>query len=163
MELNKVFAKYFKPASYDCAKVCSDVCTKCGGECCTIMGCHIAPSDLKEISVDAIISLIDETGCISIDWWVGNPVTGEFGYKGYYLRMRNEDANIIDPAWSGHRCSILTDTGCPLSFEYRPKGARELIPNEILCDAMYPKQQCAIEWDKYHDIMSKVYEHYKKV
>lgn len=161
MELNNVFEKYFNPAACEPSKVSSEICRKCGGQCCKAMGCHISPFDLKEITVESIINLIDESGCISIDWWNGNPndekSTDE---KAFYLRIKNKNAKVIDPAFNGNACSILTDNGCPLSFEYRPKGARELIPGEKDCVGNYSKQDCVIEWYPYNHILQEVYTHY---
>lgn len=162
MELNNLFSKYFIPASSDNSKVNTNLCEKCGGSCCKNMGCHISPFDLKEISVESIINLIEESNCISIDWWEGNPITEEnTGERAFYLRIRNENSVIIDPSYGG-KCSILTDNGCPLSFEYRPKGARELIPNinNKCCRDGYSKRQCAIDWYSYKDIMEQVYDHF---
>ena len=160
MELNNIFAKYFKPCAQESSKVNIELCRKCGGECCKSMGCHISPFDLKEISVKSIISLIDETECISIDWWEGNPITNQSdGSRAYFLRIKNKNANIIDPSFGG-LCSILTDNGCPLSFEYRPKGARDLIPKEISCHDRYSKHQCAIDWFEYQNVLIEVLEYY---
>jgi hypothetical protein len=161
MELNKVFEKYFIPCIETPKENCS-ICKECGGKCCNCMGCHISPFDLKEINKESIIALIDESQCISIDWWEGNPATGESnGSKSFYLRIRNKDATVIDPAFGGHPCILLTDTGCPLCYKYRPKGARDLIPNATdECDALYEKQQCAIDWMPYSDIMREVYNYY---
>ena len=160
MDLNNIFAKYFKPASFESQKVNTELCKKCGGNCCNGMGCHISPSDLKDLSVESIISLINESNCISIDWWHGNPSLEEITNENtYYLRIKNSKAKTIDPSYRGI-CSILTDNGCPLSFEYRPKGARELVPHETQCYTNYSKQQCAIEWYDYQDIMKEVFEYY---
>lgn len=160
MELNKVFSKYFKPVSLESSKVNTELCKGCGGLCCKAMGCHISPFDLKEISVLLIISLIDESDCISIDWWSGNPITNEQdGTNTYFLRIKNKNSKVIDPSFGGE-CSILTDIGCSLSFEYRPKGARELKPVEGECIIGYSKQQCAIDWYDYQDVLEAVYNHY---
>lgn len=160
MEVIDVLKKYFNEVPEDPSKVDSSVCTNCTRCCCKMMGCHISPEDLKEISVESIINLIDESKCISIDYWEGNPKTEEHGYRGYYLRMRNRGSYTIDPAYRGV-CMLLSDTGCLLSFSYRPKGARELIPNPTDdCYAGYTKQQCAIDWMDYEDIMKQVYQHY---
>lgn len=154
------FKKYFKPVPEEPNKINSSVCSNCIRCCCQTMGCHISPEDLNEISVENIIGLIDESQCVSIDYWEGNPVTGAHDYRGYYLRMRNHRTHVIDPAYHGI-CSILTDTGCPLPFTHRPKGGRELIPNPNAdCFTGYTKQQCAIDWMKYRDIMEQVYQHY---
>lgn len=157
----EAYKKYFKPSEeYHKGKINPQICKACGGDCCKSMGCHIAPDDLMSLSVSDIISFIDESGCISIDWWEGNPITNERDNKRYcYLRIRNKDEKVIAPSWRGE-CGILTDTGCPLSFEYRPKGARELIPDIDKCNQGYSKQQCAIDWMQYSDIIEQVYNHY---
>lgn len=160
MELNKIFSKYFNPVIFEQSKINNELCKKCDGSCCKTMGCHISPFNLKEISVEFIISLINESGCVSIDWWDGNPITNEHdNQRVYFLRIKNINSNIIDPSFGG-TCSILTDNGCPLSYEYRPKGARELIPDENECRVEYSKQQCAIDWYNYQDIMTQVYDYY---
>ena len=128
----EAYKKYFKPSEeYHKGKTNPQICKACGGDCCKSMGCHIAPDDLMSLTLSDIISFIDESGCISIDWWEGNPITNERDNK-----------------------------RCPLSFEYRPKGARELIPDIDKCNQSYSKQQCAIDWMQYSDIMEQVYNHY---
>lgn len=161
-ELNKIFSKYFNPCAHEPQKINMELCKECGGGCCKSMGCHISPFDLKEITLESIISLIDETGCVSIDWWDGNPITNENNdERTYFLRIKNKDSEIIDPTFGGV-CSILTDIGCPLAFEYRPKGARELIPCSDECKVQYSKQECAIDWYPFQYIMAQVYNHYFK-
>ena len=165
MELNKIFEKYFIPSN-ETPNENRHICKECGGQCCKSMGCHISPFDLKEISKESIIAFIDESQCISIDWWEGNAKTNEKdNSKSFYLRIRNKNAKVIDPAFGRHVCSLLTDMGCPLHFVYRPKGGRGLVPNPNMtdeCQVLYEKQQCAIEWMPYLDIMTEVYNHYKK-
>lgn len=163
MELLEVFQKYFVPVPEDSNRINSGLCKKCAGRCCSNLGCHISPDDLKEITIDSIINLIDESNVISIDWWEGDPVTEDAtGDRVYFLRIKNEDAKTIDPAFGGHRCGILTENGCPLPFSYRPKGARDLIPvpGDCECKDQYSKQQCCIDWMKHQDVLSAVYEHY---
>lgn len=160
MELIDVFKKYINPVVHESSKVNTEICKECGGQCCKSMGCHISPLDLKEITFESIVNFIDESGYISIDWWDGNPITKEAtGEKVFFLRIKNRNAKVIDPAFRGV-CSILTDSGCPLSFEYRPKGARELIPCKKKCVGNYSKQDCAAEWYSYNDILKEVYMHY---
>ena len=161
MELNQIFSKYFNPCIQENSKVDYEECKRCGGRCCKAMGCHISPFDLKEITVKSIINLIDESQCISIDWWNGNPTDDSTNIeRAYFLRIKNKNGKVIDPSYGGV-CSILTDIGCPLSFEYRPKGARDLIPcNNDNCVVEYSKQDVAIDWLPYHDIMEEVYNYY---
>lgn len=160
----EAYKRYFRPSIENHkGKTNPQICKACGGDCCHSMGCHIAPEDLMSLTSSDIISFIDESGCISIDWWEGNPVTEEHDDKRYYfLRIRNKSANIIDPSFGGE-CSILTDTGCVLPFEYRPKGARELIPCIDNCEQRYTKQQCAIDWMPYNDILEETYNHYADI
>lgn len=159
--MNKIFAKYFKPAKQNDALCNAELCKNCGGMCCYSMGCHISPLDLKEISFEAIVNLINESDCVSLDWWDGDPVTeAHDGTRRYYLRIKNIGAKVIDPSYGGV-CTILTDNGCPLSFEYRPRGARELVPNEYNgCIVGYSKRQCAIDWSPFNDILDVVYDYY---
>lgn len=164
MELLEVFQKYFNPVhETPNDKQDSDLCKQCGGRCCHNLGCHIAPSDLKEITVESICNLIDESNAVSIDWWEGDPVTCDHtGERVFYLRIKNVDAKVIDPAFGANKCSILTENGCPLPFSYRPKGARDLIPKpcEEDCIDLYSKKQCSIEWIEYQDVLRKVYDIY---
>ena len=165
MEVQKIFEKYFNASTSDSSKVNYNTCKECGGKCCKNLACHISPSDLKTISKESIINLIDESGCISIDWWDGDPRKNDKNdnSKTFYLRIRNKDAKVIDAAFGGHPCSLLTDSGCPINFEYRPKGARDLIPvADKECKVLYSKQQCAIDWIPYQDILKEVYLYYKQ-
>lgn len=139
----------------------SEICTNCGGMCCKHMGCHIAPSDLKEVTYDYIKDMI-MTGTVSLDYWEGNPFEDDRDIeRAYFLRMRNKGAAICDASWGGE-CIILTDHGCPLSFKDRPKGARLLVPQEKgECILEYDKQVCAKDWYQYNDILDKIWNEYK--
>ena len=146
-----------------------EMCKKCGGSCCRNMGCHYSPDDFDNITYESLKEKIEE-GYISIDWWDGNPFDEEdeeyeiFENKyinALYLRIRNEDADIVDPSWGG-RCSLLTDEGCSLSFEERPMGAKALYPNYPYgCEQNYTKHQCAKDWFKYEDILIKLKEEFE--
>lgn len=135
----------------------SDQCAKCQGVCCKRMGCHFSPTDFKEITFESLKQEIDK-GFISIDWWEnwGGP-------NEYYLRMRHVGSPVVDPSWGG-RCILLTDTGCPLSFENRPLGARSLKPKETadgICAVFYSKEDCKNEWLQYEDILEDLVEYYR--
>lgn len=135
------------------------LCKECGGNCCKRMGCHYSPDDFKEITYESLKKEI-EKGFISIDWWDGNPFengsTDDID-RAYYLRIRHKDSEIVDPSWGGE-CILLTDDGCPLSYEERPKGARLLEPSEYNCISHYNKRQAAKDWYKYNDILYKLVE-----
>ncbi len=142
-----------------------EICSICEGTCCKRMGCHFSPNDFKDLSFEGLKNEIDK-GYISIDWWEGNPFcdTRDISHA-YFLRIKNVGGNIIDPSWGG-RCCLLTDTGCPLSYNERPKGGRELIPKKTIdgdCLITYSKIDCAIEWYKYNDILDKLVDHYNEI
>jgi hypothetical protein len=159
------------------------LCKECGGECCRSMGCHFSPLDfeflkeydkIEEFSERYLIIrdyLRDEIEKrhISIDWWGGDPEDENFeeskGFhlqyttdipyycRTYFLRMRHKGANIVDPSYGG-TCSIWDEeNGCPIEFKKRPMGARMLIPNKDGCVTQYTNQQCAIDWEKYNDVL----------
>ena len=163
MELLEVFQKYFNSASETSNTENSDLCKHCKGRCCRNSGCQISPHDLKEITVESICNLIDESNAVSIDWWEGNPLIDDYTQERvYFLRIKNKDSDVIDPLFGRNECSILTENGCPLPFSYRPKGARDLIPrpyNED-CNELYSKKQCCIDWMEYQDVLSEVYNIY---
>ena len=127
-------------------------CKTCGS-CCKTMGCHYSPDDFKEINYEYLKSEI-EKGHISIDWWEDNP-------NRYFLRIRNVDADAVDPSWGG-RCSLLTENGCPLPFEKRPKGARFLDAKQSGdCDQGYGKKACADDWYAYDEILVKLVDYFR--
>lgn len=95
-------------------------------------------------------------------WWEGNPFdhdkTEEIP-RAFFLRVRNRNSNIVDASWGGV-CSLLSNTGCILSYDKRPKGGRSLIPAVPECRITYTKDQCARDWYKYNDILRKLEDHY---
>lgn len=144
-----LFLKYIKPNTDEENNYCDyQLCGKCGGNCCKSMGCHISPDDLSEVTYESIRDLI-ESGCVSIDQWEADkPI--------YYLRMRNSNGKEYDLSWGGI-CVLFGESGCPLEFSHRPKGARHLIPSgDGRCNDVYSKSDCKDDWKKYQDILSKV-------
>ncbi|MGL5715825.1 MAG: hypothetical protein ACRCX2_22575 [Paraclostridium sp.] len=140
-----------------------EICAECGGVCCKHMGCHYSPDDFKDLTYEGLKSEIDK-GCISIDWWEGSILKNrEIDSTAYFLRVRNKYSPIVDPSWDGE-CLLLRETGCPLSYSERPKGARLLIPNKSgSCELKYDKEDCADDWYKYNDILNKLFTHYSKI
>lgn len=135
-------------------------CKACGGKCCKGMGCHLSPEDIKtQITYETLKELL-QTGNYSIDWWENYEVEGKYPVNGYYLRMRNKDAKIVDPSWGGE-CALLTEHGCPLKFEERPKGGRMLEAKEnSKCVQHYSKKECADDWFKYYVILNQLVTDY---
>lgn len=177
-----IFPKYLNPAPPTDGVVNLDFCKKCGGICCKALGCHFHPRDFKQITVDSMIDFIKEAGCISLDWYEGDPnsvrteqdeeeeeklslfdfFTNLQKERVYFPRMKNINAPVLDVSLHG-QCCILTDKGCPLLFSYRPYGGRCLVPGKSLddgCDSSYNKIECAKTWFPYKDIMQQVADYF---
>lgn len=138
-----------------------ELCSKCKGKCCKSMGCHFSPDDFEDLSYKGLKKEIDK-GYISIDWWEGNPFDSdkrEYIPRALFLRIRNRNADVVNASWGGV-CSLLSDTGCTLSYDKRPKGGRDLIPAEPECKITYTKDQCARDWYKYDDILKRLEDCY---
>lgn len=142
-------------------------CRECKGQCCKNMGCYISPDDLISTDEETLRKLLD-TGFVSIDWWDCLTVEEDnYCGNGYYLRMRNIDANIVDPAYFGI-CKILTNTGCSLDFEHRPKGGRQLPArfcggkrkDEEFEEAAYTKFKCVMDWYPYVSLLEELSSEY---
>lgn len=162
--INSVFSKYLNPREVDESLCDKEMCAKCGGRCCKRMGCHFRPQDFKNLTAQSLIDFIDESQCVSIDWWEGNPLdeNDESIERTYFLRVRNKDGRIVEGAWVGE-CKLLETNGCPLSDEYRPHGGYTLVPAKDAdseCVSEYTKQQCVTEWLQYQDVLREVVEHY---
>lgn len=138
-----------------------ELCAKCKGACCKTMGCHYSPSDFKDLSYEGLKKEI-EKGYISIDYWEGNPFKDNRDIpRAYFLRIKNKGCEIVDASFGGV-CSLLTENGCKLTFNNRPKGGRDLIPAENgRCRSLYSKQDCAIEWYKYNHVLTKLAKEYE--
>lgn len=135
-------------------------CAECKGKCCKSMGCHFSPSDFKEITFEHLDYRID-CGYISIDWWEGDIDDNEIHTRIPFLRMRNKNSPVVNPSWGGE-CILLTDSGCPLSFEDRPLGARALQPREDDCKTFYSKQDCVRDWRPFVSILEKLIVEYSR-
>jgi Fe-S-cluster containining protein len=141
-----------------------EVCKKCGGQCCKNMGCHFSPDDFSDVSYKGLKKEILK-GHISIDWWEGDVDTkrNRLG-RTFYLRMRNKNAGIIDPAFGNMQCSVLDEnTGCPYPFDKRPKGARALIPGYPgRCDSIYTKEMSAMDWRQHYSKLKRLERFFNK-
>jgi hypothetical protein len=126
------------------------------------MGCHLSPEDIKvEITYKNLINLLN-TGRYSIDWWEAFELNGK-AVNGYYIRARHVNKGIIDPSFGGV-CALLTDNGCSLCYEDRPKGGRFLISDVMLnCKTEYEKFDSAKDWSKYWDILNKLFDKFYNI
>lgn len=87
------------------------------------------------------------------------------GEGALFLRVRNKNYPIVDVVNGDDEvgpCILWDkDKGCPLPFNKRPKGARQLRPKMEIngkCIQNYTELQAAIDWYPYQDILFEVYK-----
>ena len=132
-------------------------CAECGGKCCKgCPGCAW-PEDFKEPLLDSLVAAFRSEKW-AIDWWEGDPRDGvdELSH-GYFVRPAVCDAEgIFDPTWGGP-CVFLTESGCELPPDVRPKNCRMLEAKTKDCqyhgEHDKPKQDAAIAWIPYQAII----------
>ena len=155
--------------NYDISKnVNQDVCKKCRGFCCKQCGCHFSPDDFKEITYEYLKKEM-EKGYISVDYVEGRHLHRFSGI--YILRIRNENAPVVDLESHGGRCILFDDEkGCPFSYCNRPTGGKLLIPEQETtkfifkakaCIQKYPIQDCCYEWEPHQQVLKKLVKHFK--
>lgn len=148
-------------------------CTECKGKCCREKGCCLSPEDLfralskknqelnfrrmlqKELKEHLMNLLKEEDGLYAIDRTVA--ADGPF----YYLRMRHKCYTFIGVDAIGE-CVALTDTGCMLSYQERPKGGRFLKSSpDRRCQQMYTMADMYKDWAPFSKMLSEIYEEYE--
>ena len=144
-----------------------DACRICGGKCCKQGGCPFSPRDFLEIS---FLKLRDEIakGYISIAYFPkGEKYCNPFKTGVFFLRMRNKGAPIVDIYDESHgECILLTETGCPFSFENRPFGGKALLPRMhaepdgegymFFCGQEYSTKDICFEWLPFKRILHEL-------
>lgn len=145
----------------------TEICSQCGGSCCKQCGCHFSPDDFEEISFEFLKKEI-EKGYISIDYVDGEMIYQSIGV--YILRVRNQDAPVVDTGFRRTPCILLTGGGCKLDYEHRPTGGKLLIPsNEFFgifekkrnCHSCYSIKDCCYEWKSHQKILHDLVEYFK--
>lgn len=151
------------------------MCKLCGGKCCKLHGGQYIPQDFKQpITVLFILSLL-HSDKIAIDWWEGD-AKKDAGLKNnnldatYYLRPRHVNEPAIKGSWGGQCMNWSPEIGCTLKKSKRPYQCRMLVPDYkggkhdcVLKDEdKASKQDCAIAWYDYQDILNEAIENYQK-
>lgn len=150
-------------------------CAECKGRCCRENGCCLSPDDLfralkknhqelkfermlsKELKEYLLALLKDENGLYAIDRAVS--LEGPF----YYLRMRHKCYTFVGVDAMGE-CVALTETGCILPEEERPKGGRFLKSSpDRKCIQMYTAEEMYRDWKPYGKILSEIYLTYEEI
>lgn len=160
------FKQLIKENTDDESVLCNyEICKSCkekrGLTCCQTCPCELSPTDLKEVTKENILKLLD-TGYVTIDSWDGDlTFAGYDEYKHvYYLRARSrEDQGPVEFGFGGC-CSLLVDAeGCLLDFKHRPYYGRTMPvcgSNSNLDPELSSKQRSCLEWRPYHDLLEEV-------
>lgn len=132
-------------------------CMRCQGRCCRTMGCSLSPEDMiralqdRPATRENIETLLQECN-YAIDSFQNG------GHAFYYLRMRHKCFTFIGVDAMGE-CSMLTEHGCSLSFEDRPKGGRMLEARENGgCEQHYTREMMIADWNPYQDILDSIWK-----
>ena len=135
-----------------------DICSICKGKCCKQCGCHFSPDDFEEITFDFLKEQIYK-GYISIDWIDGDIICKPFNI--YILRVRNQNAPIVDFGFKRTPCILLTKNGCKIDYNRRPTGGKLLIPSEnYSCYSTYGMEKCSYEWEPHQKVLHDLIEYF---
>lgn len=165
------------------AKTEEEICKECKGNCCRSMGCSLSPEDMirgiraqqemagaegmqhtniEEMKEEEFTSE-KEPDIEEIENWLinSNCALDSFGYPGgrlLYVRMRHKCFTFIGVDAMGE-CAALTDTGCLLSYEDRPKGGRMLIASEDhRCTQKYTREMMVEDWIPYQEQLKQIWK-----
>lgn len=106
-----------------------ELCADCGGKCCKVLAGGAFPEDFKLPLLDSLVGALC-SGDWAVDWWEGDPRKGKNELAiCYFIRPAHTNAvgEVKDPSWGGV-CVFLTDIGCKLPEQDRPKSCRHLKP-----------------------------------
>lgn len=140
-----------------------EICSECGGKCCKKSGCSYSPYDFESQSFNYLHQHL-ENGTSSItctfEMWE-NPyrITPVLS-----IRKRNIDRPIIDLISEKNTCVLLTETGCPLPAEQRPKAGLSLIPSSTgTCRSYYTNEMQLKEWLEHQKVLERLVKRYSGV
>ena len=136
-------------------------CSVCKGRCCKECGCSLSPDDLTEEQLKALgaeetcTEFLKSENCLyAID------MARLKGSVFYYLRMRSKCYTFIGIEGYGE-CIALTDKGCELSFEKRPKGGRGLKSSaDFRCIQEYTSEEMVVDWKPYQKVLEAIWKKY---
>ena len=153
----KVLQRYLKKE-----QTTQDLCSKCKGKCCKHAPCHYSPEDFEEISFDSLKKQIEKGHISIVSVSMREYDEDDMLLQAYILRPRGKDRPISDYGSPlDIPCSLLTETGCSLSYEDRPMGGKMLIARENgACMAVYESDMCINDWKPYQDILEELFELY---
>lgn len=151
----------------DSENVNAEICAECGGVCCKTCGCHFSPDDFPEISFEYLKKEL-EKGYISIDYVDREVIYDDINI--FILRVRNQNAPIVDMGYRRTPCILLTENGCKLDYDNRPAGGKLLIPKESFptlfgetrrCHCKYDIDDCCYEWKPHQKVLYRLAKYFE--
>lgn len=151
----------------------TELCAACGGACCKANGCSLAPEDmLRELEIwragmePGREEDTENPGTVDmgkLEAWLlesdcaVDSFTGQEGLC-YYIRMRHKCFTFIGVDAMGE-CVALTDRGCSLPYERRPKGGRCLEGRQDRhCRQHYTQVQMEADWRPYQRQLREIWD-----
>ena len=145
-------------------------CRICKGRCCHEHGCSLSPADLShylslagfsptDFSKETLVSLLthEKYGLFAIEYFWHNE------RQVYYLRMKHKCYTFVGVDAMGE-CIALTDEGCMLSMEDRPRGGRDLKSSpDFKCHQEYTSEEMSLDWLPYSDTLQEIYTEYEAI
>jgi hypothetical protein len=135
----------------------TEACAACGGKCCKQYPGMTSPEDWGAPDQEQMRTRLRaalNSGDYEFDDWFGDPTKKSGGQ--FDVRMIRPTAQRrMGHKGEWDRCKLLKDTGCSLPYEQRPKECRGLVPDAFDkgCRGDYTKQQAAIDWMSYQDLL----------
>ncbi len=161
---------------YESRKICKD----CGGACCKNSGCSLAPEDMlremaewrneensgkipdggKDVRQPAEMAAADLEKWLQRSDCAIDSFTGAAGLC-YYIRMRHKCFTFIGVDAMGE-CIALTDQGCSLPYERRPRGGRFLEGRaDRHCEQHYTREQMEADWGPYQPLLKEIWNRWR--
>lgn len=155
-------------------------CSQCKGRCCRERGCSLSPQDMwqaierridlwscgegavmptcsdeKEKLREILVQLLNQPdGLYALDFF------SEKDGPCFYLRMRHKCYTFIGVDAIGE-CVALTENGCKLTQEERPRGGRFLESKpDGHCVQHYTREQMCEDWAPYKEVLKDIWEEY---
>lgn len=131
------------------------LCATCGGCCCKNDPCFFMPDDFTDLSVDGLIREFEQKDylCIYLSEVPNISMRGENWPKvtaPHHLKKSN-------------RCVLLTDRGCPFSYDERPTGGKLFVPNpDGDCYNLVKTPDINMAWAPYMKTLLQVAAHFMK-
>lgn len=140
------------------------LCNNCGS-CCKKYAGIVFPEQLPDINAVVLASKLKEGYCFDRYYTILDDDTNfqeaqdEFVYFMRPQHKGKENRKSDDGLWGGE-CVFLTDTGCKLTFDERPRQCQILVPSQNrICSLGIPgyrKRDAALAWLPYQNVIRKI-------